>query len=55
MKFFLSENDLSVDLDKLHTELCDFLGFRVDIQIVPEGTLERPQGKAVRVIDKRQK
>ncbi len=48
-------NGFSIDLDKLHTELYDFLGFRVDIQIVPEGTLERPQGKAVRVIDKRQK
>ncbi len=43
----------SEDLDKLSNELYDFLGFHCHIQIVPEGTLERPQGKAVRVIDKR--
>ncbi|WP_022669709.1 phenylacetate--CoA ligase family protein [Hippea alviniae] len=49
------KNGFSVDLNRLHAELYDFLGFKVDIQIVPEGTLERPQGKAIRVIDKRQK
>ncbi len=43
----------SEDLDRLSNELYDFLGFHCHIQIVPEGTLERPQGKAVRVIDKR--
>ncbi len=45
----------SEQLDKLSNELYDFLGFHCHIQIVPEGTLERPQGKAVRVVDKRQK
>ncbi len=41
------------ELDKLSNELYDFLGFHCQIQIVPEGTIERPAGKAVRVIDKR--
>ncbi|AEA33544.1 phenylacetate--CoA ligase family protein [Hippea maritima] len=45
----------SEQLEKLSNELYDFLGFHCHIQIVPEGTLERPQGKAVRVIDKRAK
>ncbi len=45
----------SEDLDRLNNELYDLLGFHCHIQIVPEGTLERPQGKAVRVIDKRVK
>lgn len=43
------------ELDKLGNELYDFLGFHCNIQIVPEGTIERPAGKAVRVVDKRDK
>ncbi len=43
------------ELDSLSNELYDFLGFHCNIQIVPEGTIERPAGKAVRVIDKRNK
>jgi phenylacetate-CoA ligase len=41
------------EVDKLSNELYDFLGFHCNIQIVPEGTIERPAGKAVRVVDKR--
>ncbi len=33
--------------------LFDFLGFHAEIELVPLGQLERPLGKAVRVIDKR--
>jgi len=43
------------DLERLNTELYDFLGFHSKIEIVPEGTIERTPGKAVRVIDKRKK
>jgi len=43
------------ELERLGNELYDFLGFHCNIQIVPEGTIERPAGKAVRVIDKRNK
>lgn len=43
------------ELRRLGQELYDFLGFHCELQIVPEGTIERPQGKAVRVIDKRKK
>ncbi len=43
------------ELDRLGNELYDFLGFHCNIQIVPEGTIERPAGKAVRVVDKRNK
>ncbi len=45
----------SEELDRLGNELYDFLGFHCNIQIVPEGTIERPAGKAVRVVDKRNK
>ncbi len=43
----------SEELERLKMELYDFLGFRSEIQIVPEGTIQRVPGKAVRVIDKR--
>ncbi len=43
----------SDEFNKLNNELYDFLGFHCQIQIVPSGTIERPAGKAVRVIDKR--
>ncbi len=42
-------------LEMLKSELHDFLGFSCEVSIVPEGTIERPQGKAIRVIDKRNK
>ncbi len=45
----------SVDVEKMSNELYDFLGFHVRIQVVPEGTIERPAGKMVKVIDKRNK
>jgi phenylacetate-CoA ligase len=41
--------------EKLDLELYDFLGFHCKIQIVPEGTIQRVPGKAVRVIDKRKR
>ncbi len=48
--------ELSKDvLDRLNLELYDFLGFHVNLQIVPEGTIQRGPGKAVRVLDKRLK
>ncbi|QER42235.1 phenylacetate--CoA ligase [Thermodesulfobacterium sp. TA1] len=43
------------EMEKLNLELYDLLGFRSKIQIVPEGTIQRVPGKAVRVIDKRKK
>ncbi|MBO8143944.1 MAG: phenylacetate--CoA ligase [Thermodesulfobacterium sp.] len=43
------------ELAQLDLELYDFLGFHCKIQIVPEGTIQRVPGKAVRVIDKRKK
>lgn len=43
------------ELELLDLELYDFLGFHCKIQIVPEGTIQRVPGKAVRVIDKRKK
>ncbi len=43
------------ELETLKTELYDFLGFRSNLQIVPEGTIQRVPGKAVRVVDKRKK
>ena len=43
------------ELERLNLELYDFLGFHSKIQIVPEGTIQRVPGKAVRVIDKRKK
>lgn len=43
------------ELERLNLELYDFLGFHCKIQIVPEGTIQRVPGKAVRVIDKRKK
>ncbi len=42
-------------MESLKAELSDFLGFSCEISIVPEGTIERPQGKAIRVIDRRNK
>ncbi len=39
--------------EHLATHLYDFLGFRVDLELVPEGTIPRKPGKAQRVIDKR--
>ncbi|MCS7163845.1 MAG: phenylacetate--CoA ligase [Thermodesulfovibrio sp.] len=43
------------ELEQLDLELYDFLGFRSKIQVVPEGTIQRVPGKAVRIIDKRKK
>lgn len=43
------------ELEQLDLELYDFLGFRSKIQLVPEGTIQRVPGKAVRIIDKRKK
>ncbi len=43
------------EVETLKTELYDFLGFRSNLQIVPEGTIQRVPGKAVRVVDKRKK
>ena len=43
------------EAETLKRELYDFLGFRSNLQIVPEGTIQRVPGKAVRVIDKRKK
>ncbi|MCD6489833.1 MAG: phenylacetate--CoA ligase [Thermodesulfobacterium sp.] len=43
------------ELEQLDLELYDFLGFHCKIQIVPEGTIQRVPGKAVRVINKRKK
>ncbi|MBI2371191.1 MAG: phenylacetate--CoA ligase [Deltaproteobacteria bacterium] len=39
--------------DRIRRELRDFLGFSMEVTFVPEGELERPQGKAVRVVDRR--
>jgi phenylacetate-CoA ligase len=48
--------DLSQEeMDRLKLELYDFLGFHSNIQVVPEGTIQRVPGKAVRVQDKRKK
>jgi len=41
--------------DHLSTELYDFLGFRVELELVPEGSIPRSPGKAQRVIDNREK
>lgn len=43
------------EVEKLDLELYDFLGFRSKIQIVPEGTIQRVPGKAIRIVDKRKK
>ncbi len=43
------------EMEQLDLELYDFLGFRCKIQIVPEGTIQRVPGKAIRVIDKRKR
>lgn len=40
--------------DDLRTEIYDMLGFHVDrLDLLPEGTIPRTPGKAVRVVDKR--
>ena len=38
---------------RLRRELHDLLALSVAILLCPAGTLERPQGKAVRVVDRR--
>ncbi len=43
------------ELEHLDLELYDFLGFHSKIQVVPEGTIQRVPGKAVRIVDKRKK
>ncbi|HEY1405041.1 MAG TPA: phenylacetate--CoA ligase [Spirochaetota bacterium] len=43
-------NDLN---DRILTTLYDFLGFHVHLQIVPKGSIERKEGKAQRVEDRR--
>lgn len=43
------------ELENLDLELYDFLGFHSKIQVVPEGTIQRVPGKAVRIVDKRKK
>jgi phenylacetate-CoA ligase len=41
-------------LDDIRTEIYDMLGFHVDkLDFLPEGTIPRAPGKAVRVVDKR--
>ena len=47
--------EVSRDLDaEISTEIYDMLGFHVDkIDMLPEGTIPRTPGKAVRVVDKR--
>jgi phenylacetate-CoA ligase len=41
--------------DEIDTEIYDMLGFHVDkLDFLPEGTIPRVPGKAVRVVDKRQ-
>lgn len=37
----------------LARELHDYLGFTIEVRLVPVGELPRPQGKAVRVVDER--
>ena len=41
--------------EHLATHLYDFLGFRVNLELVPEGTIPRKPGKAQRVIDNRKR
>ncbi len=41
--------------DHLSTHLYDLLGFRVELELVPEGTIPRAPGKAQRVVDLRGK
>lgn len=43
------------EIEHLNLELYDFLGFRSKLQIVPEGTIQRVPGKAIRIVDKRKK
>ncbi|HNX57891.1 MAG TPA: phenylacetate--CoA ligase [Spirochaetota bacterium] len=46
--------DVSKDLkDRIHTTLYDFLGFHVNLEIVDKGSIERKEGKAQRVEDRR--
>ncbi len=48
------EGDNAEDFkENLHKKIYDFLGFNVDINILPVGKLPRQPGKAVRVIDER--
>ncbi len=37
----------------IDTAIYDMLGFHAELVLVPVGTIERPPGKAVRVVDKR--
>ncbi len=39
--------------DQLNNKLHDMLGLHAQIELVPVGTIERPPGKAVRVVDHR--
>jgi len=39
--------------ERLRRELHDYLGLRPDLRILKEGEMERPVGKAVRVLDRR--
>ena len=58
MTIIVEKIDEGIDekaLERLNMELYDFLGFHSKIQVVPEGTIQRVPGKAVRVIDKRKK
>ena len=58
MTIIVEKIDEGIDeraLERLNMELYDFLGFHSKLQIVPEGTIQRVPGKAVRVIDKRKK
>jgi phenylacetate-CoA ligase len=41
-------------VQKLGGIIHDFLGFGADIHPVPLGGIEKPQGKAVRVLDRRE-
>jgi phenylacetate-CoA ligase len=49
-----SAEEISKDLkDRILTTLYDFLGFHVTLEIVPVGSIERKEGKAQRVEDRR--
>ncbi len=53
LKIEKAEN-VSKDLkDRIHTTLYDFLGFHVNLEIVDKGSIERKEGKAQRVEDRR--
>jgi phenylacetate-CoA ligase len=40
---------------RIRHEIRDLLALSPEVRLVPEGSIERPQGKAVRVVDRRQR